>query len=466
VRITVQLIHAETDAHLWAETYDRELSPGAVFGIQSDVAQRIAEALSTELTPEEASRVATRPTESQAAYDLFLRGNERRGFSEIEIRAALLAYQQAVEIDPEFALAWARLAGTHISLFFFSFDNSQDRLALARETLARAEELDPDNLEVLETLGFYHYPGELNYRQALEVFERVVRADPTRAGTVASIGYVQRRMGLLDDAAESIRKASEMDPLDELLAYQRGETAILLRRYDEAEQHLRRSVELDPEWLRPCGYLAMLPVQRDGDLGAGRAVLAEAVQAGAVGDDVFGPFAWLLIDRLSRDYDAAAGRVRNEGWDLIEGQFFYLPAEFILAEYLRYGGNSEEAEKAYRLAEAHLLAQLGESPLDHRVHSTLGRAYAGLGDATSAVEHGQRGVDLMPVEEEAYRGAFRLEDLAMIYAALGDGDAAIDVLDRLAEQPTYISRQLLGLDPAWDTLRGHSRFAALVQRYR
>ena len=315
-------------------------------------------------------------------------------------------------------------------------------------------------------MGYYHYWGHLNYQEALAVFNRVVKADPNRADIIVGIGYVERRMGLLAEAAESLRRAYELDPLSWILVYDRGETAVLLRRYDEAEQHFRRAVALDPEWLRPYGFLAMLAVQRDGDLEAGRAILGEAVQAGAAADDdPFGPYAWLLIDRVSRDWETATNRIRNEGWDVVATQFFYLPSEFIIAEYQRYDGSLEDADRSYRLAEAHLLAELEERPEDERVHSTLGRVYAGLGDKTAAIEHGQMGVDLLPVEKEAYRGAFRLEELAMIHAVLGNVDEAIEILGRLTSEPSYLSSQLLRLDPTWDQIRDHPRFQALLDFY-
>jgi tetratricopeptide (TPR) repeat protein len=207
-------------------------------------------------------------------------------------------------------------------------------------------------------------------------------------------------------------------------------------------------------------------VLRDGDLDAGRAILTEAVRAGAfLEDDVFGPYAWLVIDRLSRDFDSASRRVRDEGWDPVESQFFYWPAAFILGEYHRFAGRHVEAGAAYRAAEAELVDQLAQRPDDPRLHSTLGRVYAGLGERTPALEHGQHAVSLMPVENEAYRGTFILEDLAAIHATVGDQDEAVRLLERVADLPTYLSAHVLRLDPVWDALRSHPRFEETVGTY-
>ena len=184
VRINLQLIDARTDSHLWAQNYDRNLKD--VFAVQSDVAEKVADALKAQLLPAESVRIASVPTRNPQAYDLYLRANAhyRRAYEQIallptEMPLAITLYQQALARDPGFALAAAMLAQAHMLTYWQLPDRSETRLAAAKSAVDRALALQPDLGEAHETLGMYWYYGYLDYTKApqqLDIARKALRS--------------------------------------------------------------------------------------------------------------------------------------------------------------------------------------------------------------------------------------------------------------------------------------------------
>ena len=467
VRITVQLIDAASDLHLWAETYDREMTTQDIFAIQSDIASRVARALEAELTSEEATRLEDRPTDNLEAYEFYLRANSRLfgGYLEREIRYAIQMYARAVDLDPDFAVAHARQSDAHAQMYWFGYDRTQSRKEAAQAALAAANALAPDHHETRLAAGFNHYYLFNDYERALQELELARQAQPSHSRVLGGIGYVHRRLGEMQTTVEYLLQAAEVDPNAGRYAYNLGETYVLLREFREGEAQLRRAIELIPDWPRPPAYLAMLYVARDGDTARAQQVLEEALAHGAlpVEDGMFS-HAWYLVDLVARDYEAALSRIRAEAWDVLETQFLIVPAGQYRGELLRLMGDDEAAEAELRLAASYLEARLLATPDDERLHSAMGHVQAGLGEYDAALAYGARGVELMPADLDAYKATYRAEDLARIQMAAGRYEEATTGFTDLLNRPSMVTTRILELDPRLEALRRHPGFQALLAR--
>ncbi len=171
------------------------------------------------------------------------------------------------------------------------------------------------------------------------------------------------------------------------------------------------------------------------------------------------------FDLLERRYDQAVSRARSLDIEAFSSQWVYVPLSCVVGDALRLKGNRDDARRSYEVALGQIERQLKERPDDPRLFSILGLIHAGLGHRDEALRAAQAGVDLMPISREAYRGLFRAEDLARVQALVGNPDAAIDILDDLLTRPSRLCVPVVRLDPAWDPLRSHPRFQALLRKH-
>jgi len=472
VRVMPQLIRASDDRHVWAQTYDDDMSE--VFSVQSDLAERVAQALDVTLLEPERLALAYRPTENIEAYQYYLRGMEyvnRRYYIEDNLRIAIPMYEKAVKLDPSFAMAYAQLSRAHLSMYWFYWDRSEERRAKAEDTVKKAFELDPDLPEVRLALGHYYYQGELNYERALEEFEVALKGQPNNSEILAFIAFVHRRQGNFELAVACLEKASEFSPGAAPPSsltdppFNLAETLVYLRRFDEAERALDRIISLRPDDPEPYRHKANLYLRWQGSVDKARAVLKEAlknVKSAQDSDEVVNMSVW--IDTFAGRYEQAlAGRLssKDNGY---QNQHYFIPKALQCARICTYMKNNEKlAMKYFREACTILEAKKTQEPEDARFRSSLGITYAGLGRRQDAIREGELAVELCPVSKDAMRGPHRVEDLARIYVMVGDFDAAIDRIEDVLSIPSELSVPLLRLDPVWAPLRDHRRFKKLVE---
>jgi len=278
VRIIPQLIRASDDTHVWAQTYDNDMNE--VFQVQSDLAERVAQALDITLLEPERKALASRPTENMEAYDYYLRGDEYlyRGYLENNFRIAIQMYEKAIELDPTFALAYTRLARAHDKMYWLYHDHSEERLEMEKQAVNKAFQLNPNLPEVYIALGWYHYHGYLDYDRALEQFAIARKSQPNNGKIFEGIGYVQRRQGKFEQALANIKRASELDPLSNVLAIELADTFKMLRKYAEAERSYERAISLAPDWPVPYARKAWLYLLWEGSTKKARAVLQEGLE--------------------------------------------------------------------------------------------------------------------------------------------------------------------------------------------
>jgi serine/threonine-protein kinase len=418
----------------------------------------------TLLEPERRA-VEARPTEVVEAYDAYLRGNQyfHRSYREQDFRIAVQMYEKAVELDPSFALAYAKLSEAHSRLYWWHYNRSEERLARAKAAVEKAFKLKPGLPEAHQAQGFYYYWGHLDYGHALEQFGIALKSQPNNAELFSGIGAVRRRQGKFEQAVANFEKAVELDPRSAEVLQNTGETYRLLRDYAAAERYYNRTLSLGPHRAVAWAFKARLYLTWEGSTAKARRVLEEASQTIGSTDDPFFVLAWVLVEVCDRKYQEALDRLSSGAADALASQFFFTPKAQLSAQIHGWMNRPQLENADSDTARALLETKLQDQPQDARFHSSLGIAYAGLGRMEEAIREGKMGVELLPVSKEAWKGVYRVEDLARIYVMVGEYDAAIDQLEFLLSHPGPLSVALLRIDPTWDPLRDHPRFQRLLE---
>lgn len=458
VRITTQLIDAASDEHIWADRYDRQISD--IFQIQTDVATRIVEELRGVLTPQERAGLARRPTEDLEAYAHYLRGHEhfRRLWSREDTRAAAEAYQRAVDLDPSFAGAWARLVQTRLWLSW-NYGEYGER-ARAASALDRLEEVAPASPELGLARGLWLYYGVQRYEDALREFDALAEKWPGDVDVLGYQGALYRRLGRWDEAVRAMERVLELDPADASFATTIGSTYRMMRRFESAERYARLSVSLDPTV--PAHWGNLMGTRRDrGDTAAARMALESAAEVLGAGPLTFVRAQLFLL--TDRDHEALElfRQLRREG-------NMRRPMRMIWAADA--AGRSDLAEvwaDTLRMdAEKGLARTPDDDPAERSsLLSDLAFAHAFLGHEEDAVRFADEAVDILPVSRDAFYGPRALVTQAQVFALVGRDDEAVERLRYLLSIPAEdVTVPLLRMDPAWDRLRDHPGFQALLEQ--
>ena len=459
-RINVQLIDADTDAHLWAEQYSGELTTANIFDVQTRIATSITAALETSLTVGERESLERLPTEDLEAYELYQAARElSRANGEADLRAADRQVSLALERDSSFAEAVALKSVLASLLYWYYYERSDSVVAAADEFSRKSLELAPGLAEGHWARGHFYYRTQLDYDRATEQVEQALRTRPGEADIVGLAGDILRRKGDMRGALARYRQAFELAPRDGSAATMIGQTLGLMREYSEGAMALRRAIELDPGSRTAHYQLARNRVLAEGDTAAARLVLEEAIELGTYYRR--GEFRLPELLMLERNPDAAIASLGESAIDA-DNQFTFTPRSLTIGLVLSLKGDTVAARSAFDEARVTLEALVAEDPTEPRYRSALGLALAGLGRHEEAILEGEEGLRLMPIEREAWRGTYRLMQLTKIYAMTGRIDEAIAGLERLLAVPSDLSKWSLRLDPSWDPLRGDPRFEALV----
>jgi serine/threonine-protein kinase len=463
VRVTPQLVSTADGTHLWAEVYDEPLDE--IFRVQSDIAQKVVQALDVTLLEPQRRVVEAVPTRNLQAYDYYLRGNDyrRRGTEERTARASLRMYEKAVELDPGFALAYAMLARAHTRMYLFYYDHSEDRLARAKQAIDRAFELEPGLPEAHHSLATYYWVGFLDYDRALRELAIAGASRPNEYNVFMTRAVIRTRQGKLREALVDYEKAWQLDPAASPAASNYGQGFDLLRDFARAETLYDRAIALGPDWSIPYYLKAWLYLRWDGSTQRARVVLHEARTAG-VADEPLVLLTRVLVEVFDGRYEEVIGLLSSGAPEVIADQFRFVPRAQLYAQVYGLMQRHDLERAYYDSARSFVSRKVQERPEDPRLRSALGIAYAGLGRKREAIQQGEKAVELLPISKEAYQGYYRAWDLARIYAMVGEHDAAVERLEHLLAIPGNLTAAWLRIDPTWDPLRGHPRFQRLVDR--
>ena len=466
VRIAPQLIRVADDTSIWAGRYDRTLAD--VLATQSEVAESVAEAMGVELLPPERAKLKRISTDDVEAYDLYLHGleAERGGMDRRDYEGALRMYRAAVARDPRFAQALAGLAEMRLLMYWAYYDRSPERLIEAREAAERSVELRPDLAETHAALGFYFYQGLLDYPRALEQFAAALKLQPSFSAAYAGTAYVVRRQGRWERSVEELSKALEFDPKNAKLLQNFAQSCVLARRYADADHALKSALALNPESSESRSEAAWLQVEWHGDVEQAQAILDEAIRVRkvAAGEGVLAR-AMLRVAIARHDYDGALRLLAAQSRPAFDELGLYVPIALLRGEVEAAAGRSEPARRAFAAARLELEEKVKLGPEDGRYRSSLGIAYAGLGQRDEAMREAKRAFDLLPASKDAWSAVQPRRDLALVYVMLGLPDEAIATLADVLAWSGEMTPNELRLDPRWKPLLSNPRFQTLLEKY-
>ena len=465
VLINVQLIDAKTDSHLWAESYTRDLTN--IFGVEGEVAGKVADALKARLSPGEAAAVASVPTKDPAAYDAYLRGehylDQMWAGDFAVVPKAVAAFREATDHDPQFALAWAQLALSQSMLSYASIDTSdatrQQALANAQHALALA----PDLPKAHYALGYVYRFSFADYDKALTQFKIAQRGSPNDAEVEAAIAYIEAMRGNISAAIAGLQRATTLNPRDPNLALAMGWMQMDLRHYDRARVAFQRTLAIAPNDPEAYTALARLEVLQHGDAHAALAQLHSAPTDLQSGSEILYTKVQLLL--CQRDYKAAQQAVDT----LQPGGRFITPLRVLMlrAAVSHLSGDLPRAKALYQQAVTRAAGGggVGETALVSALSMPI--AQAGSGRRAEAL-HALDDVRATLTKLDLGSNVNTLSRVrAEVDVMLGDNDAAIAALDKALAAPTgrSVSVPLLKLDPTWDPIRNDPRFQALLEKY-
>jgi TolB-like protein/Flp pilus assembly protein TadD len=462
VRISSQLIRVADDTHLWAETYDRVLD--GVFEVQSEIAQKVTDQLGVALTGSGKGKGGLPPTDNLDAYQAYLRGRfyaTRPHFTYENWDRAMEAYQQAADLDPDFALAHAHLARGHALLRYFRHDLTPARLQAAHDAAVRAAELAPDSPRVRLALGYYQLWAYRDVEKALEEFARAGEGQPDSAEVLNAKGSVFLLQGRWEEALDAFQRAFDLSPRDADLISEAAGVLWTIRRYPEAIAAADQAISLAPDSIWPYLYKTLAYWSWRGSATRTRAFL-EALPTTEGGWE---RWAWYWQEIYEGRYRDALDRLESSSVGWIRIKILARPNSLFAAQAYALLGEHARARESYESARRSLEPEVRASPEDPRLRSALGIVYAALGRKEEAIREGIHATELLTRSMDGFYYLPYVVDLAHIYTLVGEEEAALDQIEHLLANPSWISAPFLEMDPRWSRLRHNPRFQALLDQY-
>ncbi len=457
IRVNAQLIDARTDAHLWAQTYDRDLAD--VFAIQSEIAQAIADQLRAKLSPNEKKAIAQPPTTNLAAFDLYSRAKSLvltgtfSDSSDTDLRKAIELLEEAVKLDSSFFEAYCQLAYTHEQLYaVLGSDHTPARVALAEAAVQAATRLRPDAPETHLARAQYLYYGKRDYAGALDELEIAGRELPNDPRLFELRGYILRRRGHSEEGLRNLQRALDLDPRNFFTLQQIAGSYQFLGRYGEAIAALDRALAIVPDDVDTHIERADYQLYWKG--------ITRTADPMIPADKLF----WsALAERDSAWAEQSLVAITdNDCWG--EGMM-NLSRSFCEGLLARTTGDEARARTAFEAArvqqEKMVQAQANYGP----PLCVLGLIDAALGRKDLALAEGRRAIALTPLEKDVNNGSRVLQYFAITAAWTGEKDLALQQLERGLRTPDasmMLSYGALKLFPVWDPLRGDPRFEKIV----
>ena len=474
VLINVQLIDAQSDNHLWAESYTRTLDN--IFGVEGEVAQKVADALKAKLTSTEQQNVTAIPTQNTAAYNWYLKADYQahKAFDAqdgAEFELAESDYRKAIALDPGFALARAQLAYWQMVSHWFVAPLPPDELAKIKATIDGTLAVAPDLPDAHLALGYYYYWGYRRYAEAAKQFERVLQLAPNNVEALGGLAFIERRRGQWPQALATLQRALLIAPRDSEMLGEYGWTLCIMRRYAEAEQVLMRALTMEPGKTNNQDALWTTRLVGLGDAQGARTAYiprpgwrldtAKNIAAGDV-DGLVNPIVY--PDVFERHFDKAL-----LAWDSApvstDAERLTRRAARVAIEII--AGRQSAIQSECVQLKPPLEAELAKHPDAIGNLQQVAWVDVCLGRNAEAIAAARRASEVMSIAKDAYFGGYTLAGLAEVEAHAGAKDDSLKLVEQLLAMPAgeVMSVTRLKLDPVWDPLRSDPRFQALLKKY-
>ncbi len=474
IRVNAQLIDARSDAHLWGETFDREITD--LFALQSELAQRITQALRANLSAREKTNLQTHPTRDILAYELFLRARELfhwagSGYSYDKGADALRLIDEAIKRDSQFALAYALASRLHSELFWFGYDKSASRLDKAKAAADAALKLQPDLGEAHLANAFYYYYGFRQYDVAQKHVTAAVHAIPNDADVLNTAGAIARRDGRWNAAAITLEQARDRDPRNLSVLWSLFESYLALHEYTKAEGTVNDALSVSPTadfFVLARGAIALF---RDGDTVPLRSALRKIPRSFDPGGAT--STIALRLSLMARDVEEADRvlaactheKLDDNGLSGVAGALdgYTVPKSWYAGLIAQARGNESSARAAFEQAKRAVRDDLVQSPNDAKTVAMLALIHAAVGEKNEALGAAARAGELLPIAKDSFDGPILATTLAVVSAKLGEKDSAIRQLESLVGVPNGPTPGTLRVEPEWDSLRDDPRFRKLAE---
>jgi TolB-like protein/Flp pilus assembly protein TadD len=464
LRLRVQLIVISKgkEKHLWGEVYEKEITkPEDYFNIQTEVAESIAGELHAVITPDEENIIDAKPTTDLTAYDFYLRGKDyqKRSYQEEILRYAFQMYQKAVEVDPEFTLAWVGLSSVSRTLFWYSYDKSEENLTRTKEYLDKALSLSPQLKEVRFEEARYYYHCQRDYIKSLQILEELMTEYPEDADIYLWSGHLYRRMGEFRKSLEYNNQAISLDPSDWDKWGNAANTYLVLRNYTDAEKYRKKAIDLNPSNSAAFSAITNLYINSGQLIKAKDFILNN--EASFDPSDLAQNRA--RLEFLNRNYEEAIQIIKNISRTEFSEQSIYDTKHLQLGLMYRTSSNNVLANRNFSIARDTLLIKIDKSKNDQRLYMALGIAYAGLNLKKEALEAGNQALEILNPGNDAHSGYIPEMNMVRILVMVGDYDEAMIRLEPIVKHTgSVITVETLKLDPFWDPVRDNDKFQEII----
>jgi TolB-like protein/Tfp pilus assembly protein PilF len=478
VRVSTELVDALSNQTLWADRFDRDLTD--IFSVQSEVAQTVAGKLQAQLTGAQKKEIDQQPTENLAAYDLYLQGKELvyRGFisqnddsAQRQIQAGIAKLEQAIGLDPQFALAYCALVNAHDYLYVTFFPTPERRTA-GDQAIEQARRLAPNLAEVHLAYAGHLYYCYRDYERLRPELELAKRGLPNSGELLGLEAYIDRRQGRFAESVERFTAALQVDPTSLELIQQFALLQEGLGHWPEAERLYGRAIELAPNDPQQREQKANFIFLKTGNLTELKSFLGTLVP----GSEDYRNF---LTDRIKvaifeRDWPTARACTLEMGdadsfgqWGVGAGANLGVPAKLFLVEIARLAGDSLDTDEFHRLRET-FAQRVAASSDDPMLLGGLALLDALLGHTEQALPRAERAAQLLPPAKDPIDGVDLQTNLAAVLAWSGQLDRAFQLLNQVAAAsfPSYLVYGTFLVDPVWDPLRKDPRYPAILAKLK
>lgn len=455
VRISPQLVRVANDTGVWGETYDSDMDD--IFQVQTAIATQVIEALGVVLVAGHRATSDEIPTTNQEAYQAYLKGQnalEREPTGDL----AQQMFERAVELDPNFAQAWAWLSRAH-SWRYHGGDRAGNRCEKAKAAADEALRLAPDAPASRMALGLYYYRCFRDYERALAEIGIAGRDRPNDTDVLSWKATLNKRQGNLDEAIRLNRRVLELDPMDPTAAQELGTCLHFNRQYAEAIDAYERAISISPDVPGSYYFPTRVYMSWNGDIESMREVL-ERMPAG---DHELARNYKFELEYFDGRYEAALA-VTASMPELYEDQTTLHPRAAKQAMCYAAMGDTARARAANEDAAALLESRVAQDPSDFRPYSDLGPVLAALGRRDEAIGAARRAAELMPGSRDAEAAVKPADDLVLTYAILGEYDTTRELAkERIQARPGALTIVKMQLEPRWKGFVASPQFQELVR---